>query len=228
MDLGALFGGGGSIDFFSLLNRAFEQMAHELARHENVPGLGQQPPEELLATAVGKRLAGMIVADRSPLGLAAGNAANAGNGGNGGWGSPDDTGDDPEYDEYDRYEGYDEDTAGDTATAGHEAGGVVTAFDAAGRSLTAGRDEELAERDQVLAAALGACDCWGQNPRCRICQGEGGPGWLLPDRQLFTAYVYPALRTVRAAAAPRTARASATNRRNHNGEPKENGYVHPR
>jgi hypothetical protein len=53
--------------------------------------------------------------------------------------------------------------------------------------------EELIDRNSVLAAALGACDCWGQHVSCRFCNGVGGPGWTLPDERLFASYVRPAL-----------------------------------
>ena len=89
-----------------------------------------------------------------------------------------------------------------------------------------GYDDELVDRNLALAAALGACDCWGQDPGCRICAGAGGPGWLPPDRQLFAAYVYPAMRAVRAETA-HTPRPSATNRRTTiNNTPEESDHVH--
>jgi hypothetical protein len=53
--------------------------------------------------------------------------------------------------------------------------------------------EELIDRNSVLAAALGACDCWGQHAGCPLCDGIGGPGWTLPDERLFASYVRPAL-----------------------------------
>lgn len=53
--------------------------------------------------------------------------------------------------------------------------------------------EELLDRNSSVAGALGACDCWGSAPSCPICQGEGIPGWMLPDGELFAAYVEPAL-----------------------------------
>lgn len=52
--------------------------------------------------------------------------------------------------------------------------------------------EDLATRNAALAAALGACDCWGQ-VECTVCHGTGGPGWTLPDKRLFSYFVRPAL-----------------------------------
>ena len=56
---------------------------------------------------------------------------------------------------------------------------------------TVARYEELVERNVVLASALGACDCWGDDVDCLICDGEGRPGWLPPDPQLYAIYVRP-------------------------------------
>jgi hypothetical protein len=58
--------------------------------------------------------------------------------------------------------------------------------------------DDLVERASELAAALGACDCWGDDPDCPFCHGGGTPGWMPPDRRLFAVYVYPAIRTLRA------------------------------
>jgi hypothetical protein len=52
----------------------------------------------------------------------------------------------------------------------------------------------LVERDSALAAALGACDCWGQDSDCPTCGGAGGPGWAQPDALLFARHVQPAVR----------------------------------
>ena len=54
----------------------------------------------------------------------------------------------------------------------------------------------LAERDSELAAALGACACWGEREDCEACGGAGHPGWRLPDQELFSALVVPALLTL--------------------------------
>lgn len=56
--------------------------------------------------------------------------------------------------------------------------------------------EELVNRNSVLAAALGACDCWGEDVDCPFCEGYGRPAWAVPDRRLFVEYVYPAVRAL--------------------------------
>ncbi|MEU7864230.1 hypothetical protein [Nonomuraea sp. NPDC049141] len=56
--------------------------------------------------------------------------------------------------------------------------------------------EMLIGRNSTFAAAVGACDCWGQDGKCPLCEGAGTPGWVLPDQQLFTTYVYPAVKTI--------------------------------
>jgi hypothetical protein len=53
--------------------------------------------------------------------------------------------------------------------------------------------EQVLDRNVCLAAALGACDCWGSVPECPICEGAGAPGWTMPDRELFATYVQPAM-----------------------------------
>jgi hypothetical protein len=53
--------------------------------------------------------------------------------------------------------------------------------------------DELLDRNSALAAAVGACDCWGDDPDCGFCEGEGVPGWATPDEEFFGTYVSPAL-----------------------------------
>jgi hypothetical protein len=53
--------------------------------------------------------------------------------------------------------------------------------------------DELLDRNSALAAAVGACDCWGEDPHCAFCDGEGVPGWAPPDEEFFGTYVSPAL-----------------------------------
>lgn len=57
----------------------------------------------------------------------------------------------------------------------------------------------LRERSDLLALALGACClCWGQDPACRACRGNGHPGKSVPDEDLFSEYVLPAVQLMRA------------------------------
>lgn len=59
--------------------------------------------------------------------------------------------------------------------------------------------DALADRNVLLAAAVGACDCWGQNPNCAICSGEGSAGWVEPDARLYAEFVEPAVQRSRSA-----------------------------
>jgi hypothetical protein len=55
----------------------------------------------------------------------------------------------------------------------------------------------LRERNDALAAALGACHlCWGDDLECPVCRGRGLPGYFLPDSEMFLEYVAPASRTL--------------------------------
>ena len=64
--------------------------------------------------------------------------------------------------------------------------------------------EDLRERNDSLAAALGACYlCWGEAPGCEFCAGAGTPGSNAPDEILLSHYVTPAIRRLRASSRPR-------------------------
>jgi hypothetical protein len=54
-------------------------------------------------------------------------------------------------------------------------------------------DEAPIDINMLLAAALGACDCWGLQTDCHICQGHGFTGWTQPDYELFAEFVRPAI-----------------------------------
>jgi len=54
-------------------------------------------------------------------------------------------------------------------------------------------DETLSEQNILLAAALGACTCWGMDQGCPMCHGDGAAAWMPPDPPLFDAYVAPAV-----------------------------------
>jgi hypothetical protein len=45
----------------------------------------------------------------------------------------------------------------------------------------------------LLAAALGACECWGLRADCSLCHGLGAAGWTEPVPELFDEFAGPAL-----------------------------------
>jgi hypothetical protein len=53
--------------------------------------------------------------------------------------------------------------------------------------------EVLSDRNTLFAAAVGACECWGEDPRCPRCSGHGSPGWMPPDSRLYAEYITPAV-----------------------------------
>lgn len=58
--------------------------------------------------------------------------------------------------------------------------------------------EDLRERNDALAAALGACYlCWGEDLGCEVCQGQGQPGAFVLDKALFRQYVAPVVQTLK-------------------------------
>jgi|GEM_PF-6550653 len=40
-------------------------------------------------------------------------------------------------------------------------------------------------QNRLLARAHGACECWGGNPECETCGGQGGARWTTPDEALL-------------------------------------------
>jgi hypothetical protein len=53
--------------------------------------------------------------------------------------------------------------------------------------------QDRSDRVVLLAAALGACECWGVDPGCDFCAGAGSSGWTDPDDALYREYVEPAV-----------------------------------
>jgi hypothetical protein len=49
------------------------------------------------------------------------------------------------------------------------------------------------DTNMLLAAALGACQCWGLRAGCEVCAGNGCTGWVRPDRELFEELIRPAV-----------------------------------
>ena len=57
---------------------------------------------------------------------------------------------------------------------------------------------DLREVNDTVAAALGACRaCWGGDPGCPACAGQGRAGFAAPDPALFRELVIPAVRRAR-------------------------------
>jgi hypothetical protein len=54
-------------------------------------------------------------------------------------------------------------------------------------------DEALTSTNLLLAAALGACECWGLRADCDVCRGKGSSGWTEPVPELFYEFVGPAI-----------------------------------
>jgi hypothetical protein len=141
--------GGEAVDFGGLLGRmvpeamvlverVLQQTQEQLTRNGALTADGQTSPDQVVVTALGNRLARIILNEDSSV-------------------------------------------AEDRSTVGFPADELSYY-------------EELVDRNSVLAAALGACDCWGQHVSCPFCNGIGGPGWILPDERLFASYIRPALR----------------------------------
>lgn len=67
--------------------------------------------------------------------------------------------------------------------------------------------EVMETHNDELAAALGACYlCWGQDPSCPECDGQGKPGSVVPDWSLFKQWVLPAVKAAQAVRAQRLKR----------------------
>ena len=78
-----------------------------------------------------------------------------------------------------------------TASAGDDG-------DGAWHTSTVG--DPLTDTNLLLAAALGACECWGLRASCDLCKGRGTAGWTDPDPALFDELVMPAVIRLSAAA----------------------------
>lgn len=78
--------------------------------------------------------------------------------------------------------------------------------------------EELRARNNVLAAALGACHlCFGDDAICKKCGGRGVPGSLAPKPAPFRKYILPALRRVKAIETERSKHAPLRDRESTSG-----------
>jgi len=60
-------------------------------------------------------------------------------------------------------------------------------------------DAYEAQKDHMsmIACSLGACpECWGHDPDCTECVGEGRPGAFLPDERCFERFVLPVVQRI--------------------------------
>lgn len=45
----------------------------------------------------------------------------------------------------------------------------------------------------AFSSAVGACECWGEDPECEKCGGEGLPGHFKVNEEAFNTYIKPCL-----------------------------------
>jgi hypothetical protein len=61
--------------------------------------------------------------------------------------------------------------------------------------------KHLVKLNNSLAEALGSChSCWGEDPDCDHCSGNGSPGWKNINKRMFNLYVLPSLEKLYGAA----------------------------
>jgi hypothetical protein len=62
------------------------------------------------------------------------------------------------------------------------------------RAQLAGKLNYLIKVNNSLSGALGSCpECWGEDPGCDKCSGNGIAGWRNINRRLFNMHVLPCL-----------------------------------
>ena len=79
------------------------------------------------------------------------------------------------------------------ATTFYPAYATASAGDEDGAPQARAVDNPLTDTNLLLAAALGACECWGLRASCGLCEGKGTAGWTDPDPALFDELVMPAV-----------------------------------
>jgi len=63
-----------------------------------------------------------------------------------------------------------------------------------GKNEMQARLNQLIKLNNSLSGALGSCStCWGEDPDCSNCSGNGSAGWRNTNRRLFNVYVLPTL-----------------------------------
>ncbi len=48
----------------------------------------------------------------------------------------------------------------------------------------------------VFSSAVGACECWGEDPSCQNCGGKGRPGYFQVNENAFKTYVMPCMEQI--------------------------------
>jgi hypothetical protein len=106
-------------------------------------------------------------------------------------------------------------------------GNPVTVMTSSGEGVErgAGVNSALEEQNLVLAAALGACSCWGSDPDCALCAGHGCAAWMPPDPTLYDTYVAPAADRM---SAPRTSTGAGSPQGVQNPGPEKKENAHDR
>lgn len=62
------------------------------------------------------------------------------------------------------------------------------------RNQILGKLAYLMKLNNALAEALGSCNnCWGDDPECVHCSGNGSPGWRNINKRMFNLYILPTL-----------------------------------
>lgn len=62
--------------------------------------------------------------------------------------------------------------------------------------------ESTAAQTLLIAAALGACDCWGRRPDCPACSGEGQILFFTPEASLYEQFILPVAKRMAAMEEP--------------------------
>jgi hypothetical protein len=65
------------------------------------------------------------------------------------------------------------------------------------KAKVADRLNHLTKINNSLSEALGSCSkCWGEDPNCTVCMGNGVPGWNNVNRRFFNVYILPSMTRV--------------------------------
>jgi len=89
-------------------------------------------------------------------------------------------------------------------------------------------DDPAVNTNLLLAAALGACECWGTDAGCGVCLGAGTAGWTVPDLELFEEFVQPAItKLFGAASAPSPGSGTADGSTGQRAEPRAESRAEP-